>query len=205
MKKIISLLLVLCMLVGTTSALVPTASALTHGYLSGDANDDADVTTKDILLVRKFVAGTIGEKELDTVASDVDFDDDVTTKDILKIRKCVAGIISLDENNTDGMYRVDKVSIADKNIARYTVVIPKNPDACMNYSAKLLKDYVKRECGITLNIKTEGDAVEGYRIRYVYDVNDENALGKEGYRVVVGNDGDMTLYCGSMRGPLYVT
>ncbi len=204
MKRVLSLILVLCMLVGAMSYAVP-AGAVTYGYTRGDADDSTEVTTKDVLLVRKFLAGISKEKELNCVAADADEDSDVTTKDVLYIRKMLAGLLDEDGNNTDDRYKVDTATIDGKNISRYTVVVSDSENDCMVYSAQELKKYVQRACGITLNIAYAGDEVETYKINYVFDEEDEFSLGKEGYRIAVEETGDVTFYCGSVRGPLYAT
>ena len=136
----------------------------THGYLLGDANDDSEVSMKDILLTRKFVAGNVGEKEIDTIAADVDLDEEVTLKDILKIRKAVAGTAELEGNNEDKMYKVDSISIGGRNIARYTVVIPEDANDCVVTAASQLVKYVNMTCGIPLNVVKGEENAEGYRI-----------------------------------------
>ena len=59
MKKIISFILTLVMIVSalTFSSSAATATNRAHGYLPGDANDDNDVTMKDVLIMRRYIAG----------------------------------------------------------------------------------------------------------------------------------------------------
>ena len=57
----------------------------------GDADGDGDVTMKDVLLARKFIA-KMGVK-VNESALDVDGDRDVTMKDVLLIRKFIAGFM----------------------------------------------------------------------------------------------------------------
>ena len=58
---------------------------------SGDANGDGDLDMKDVLLIRKVIAGMGGVLQVD--AADVDRDGAVTMKDVLLIRKFIAGLI----------------------------------------------------------------------------------------------------------------
>ena len=58
----------------------------------GDANGDGAVNMKDVLLVRKYIAGI--EVELDMTASDVNVDGAVNMKDVLQLRKFLAGLIT---------------------------------------------------------------------------------------------------------------
>ena len=66
----------------------PTASQPTG--LAGDANGDGSVNMKDVLAIRKYVAGIAGE--LDLAASDMNGDGSVNMKDVLAVRKVIAGI-----------------------------------------------------------------------------------------------------------------
>ncbi len=60
----------------------------------GDLDGDEDITTKDVLTLRKYLAGLITELDVNaTAAADCDGDGDLTTKDVLCIRKYLAGLI----------------------------------------------------------------------------------------------------------------
>ncbi len=62
--------------------------------VKGDANGDGQITTKDVMMLKKIV---VGEKECDialTVAADINNDGKVSAKDILFIRKYLMNIIS---------------------------------------------------------------------------------------------------------------
>ena len=77
MKKLLSIVLAMAMMLSLTGLVVGAAA-------TGDANGDSSVDMKDVLLVRKFIAQmpvTIHETE-----ADVDGDGSVTMKDVLRIR-----------------------------------------------------------------------------------------------------------------------
>lgn len=202
MKKFISLLLVMCMSVSTVMFTVPAEA--TYGYVLGDANDDNEINTKDVLLVRRYASNIVDEKSLNIKASDVVSDDEINTRDVLKLRRAASGIDNLEGNNSDGLYKVDTITVSDKNISRYTVVIS-DKDERTEYAAKELTKYINKACGVVLNIITGDDTCNGYAIRYSYDKDDSYSLGKEGYRVLVSESGDVEIYCGTLRGPLYAT
>ena len=202
MKRILSILLVLCMMSALIPVSVLTADAATHGYLLGDANDDTNVTLKDVLLVRRYVAGVAFEKELNSIAADTDKDGDVTLKDVLVLRKVVAGVLTVEGNNTDKRYSVDTLSIGGRNISRYTIVIP-DGNECMEFAADELRNYVNNACGVALNVTKDPSSVAGYAIRYRFDTENEYELGTDGYKVTLAENGDLEVICGSMRGPIY--
>ena len=203
MKRLISLLLVLCMVCAAVPMAVMTSGATTYGYLLGDANDDNVVTLKDILAVRRYVAGVIGEKDLNCKASDTDKNELVTLNDVLILRRFVAGVSSLEGVNEDGRFKVGTFAIGGKNITRYTIVLPDDSTACMDNAAKVLRNKLADACGYTLSISNNEELVTGYKIKFEFDRNDEYELGLEGYRVYVDDNGDLRVVCGSMRGPIY--
>ena len=57
----------------------------------GDADEDGNITMKDVLLVRKSIAGLVAG--INRYAADVDGDGNVTMKDVLMIRKFIAGLV----------------------------------------------------------------------------------------------------------------
>lgn len=57
----------------------------------GDVDGDGDVSMKDVLQVRKYIAGM--EAELDLAAADVNGDKSVDMKDVLMMRKYIAKLI----------------------------------------------------------------------------------------------------------------
>lgn len=61
--------------------------------IAGDANGDESTDVKDILILRRVLAGLNDSDNINLVNSDIDGDEDITAKDILVIRKIVAGLI----------------------------------------------------------------------------------------------------------------
>ncbi len=60
-------------------------------FVSGDADGDGNVNMKDILLLRKFIAGAAEENEVDLAGADVNGDGAYNMQDILKLRRIIAG------------------------------------------------------------------------------------------------------------------
>ena len=69
------------------SAIPFTAGGTTHGYLRGDVNDDGALNMKDVLALRRMIAGAVDESDVFALAADVDGDGKITMKDVLKLRK----------------------------------------------------------------------------------------------------------------------
>ncbi len=59
---------------------------------SGDVNGDTAVDFKDVLLLRRAVAGIVTLTESQRKKADVNGDGDVDLKDVLKLRRIVAGV-----------------------------------------------------------------------------------------------------------------
>lgn len=61
-------------------------------YLEGDLNSDGKVSTTDIVLMRRYIAGldTVNEKAV--LAADINGDGRVSTTDLVKIRRILAGL-----------------------------------------------------------------------------------------------------------------
>ncbi|MBR0302710.1 MAG: DUF4838 domain-containing protein, partial [Clostridia bacterium] len=203
MKKTISFVLACIMLI---SALTFTAGGSTsdgyHGFVPGDANDDNAVTMKDVLLIRRYIAGLVTTLDIDVLAADVVTDNDVTNKDVLKIRRSIASLEPFPDNNEDGKYKVGTVTVGGRNISRYSILVPADADECMKYASRLLRNYISGACGITLNIRTDRPDDE-YVIEFRLDPDDEYKLGDEGYDVAVGDDGNIVITCGRLRGAMY--
>lgn len=209
MKKIVSLLIVTVMLVSCISASIP-VSAVTHGYIAGDANDDSAVNMKDVIAIRYFIAGLSKKKDIFRKGADIEQDNEINMKDVLKLRYVLAGVESAEGNNTDKLYKVDEFKIAGKNISRFTIVYPNeaaNDTYCLPaiaYAASELKNYINQACGVALNIAYENDSpVDTYKIAFKFDENDEYGLGKEGFVLETAENGDFNIICGNMRGPVY--
>ena len=91
MKRILSLILVLAALAASCLVSRTPARAVTHGYVSGDANDDSSLNMKDVLLLRKTLAGAAESEPFYDYNADLDKDGTITMKDVLMLRKILAG------------------------------------------------------------------------------------------------------------------
>ena len=99
MKKHVSILFTLALALIVAAGMTVFASAETETQTVtevveityGDANGDNTVNMKDVLTIRKYVAGIA--TSIDLVAADTNGDGVVNMKDVLTVRKFVAGII----------------------------------------------------------------------------------------------------------------
>ncbi len=207
MKKIISLILVVMMALAAAGS----ALATTHGYQRGDVNDDGAINMKDVLALRKLIAGSESESAMFILAADVDGDGSLTMKDVLKLRKIIAGTEEAEGNNTDGQYKVSEFRIGGRNVARFSILYPSSVPSdeyvlsSMMYSAGELNKHIKEATGIELEEYYTEDAPDGPHIEYRFDYDDEYGLGKEGFRYDCTEEGDFIITCGTRRGAVYAT
>ena len=105
-KRLVSVFMVVCMLVMallsltacsmngmTAGKVIDRSGAIVHvSVIYGDLDNDGDVTMKDVLALRKYIAGLTGGVNED--AADVNADASVDMKDVLLIRKFVGNFIT---------------------------------------------------------------------------------------------------------------
>jgi len=66
--------------------------SINDDVLAGDVNSDGKVNTDDIVVLRKYIAGLLGESGINVEAADVDGKTGVTTDDLVIIRRIVVGL-----------------------------------------------------------------------------------------------------------------
>lgn len=58
----------------------------------GDLDGDESVTVEDLIIMRKYVAGIIGDSDFNYEAADMDGDKTVDTNDLILLRRKIAGL-----------------------------------------------------------------------------------------------------------------
>ena len=206
MKKIISLLLLVSLLAAALCLAAP-ASALTYGYNAGDVNDDGRVTVKDVVMMKRYLAGAASERDICVRAADCNVDSAVNVSDISALKSFIVGDSTPTGNNTNGRYKVTELKLGGRNASRYTIVKPRtasdDPNKSMDYAATVLKNKIKQATGLTLNIEYADAAVSGYKIILKHDANDSLSLGDEGFAFSFDAEGNFVVTCGAKRGCLY--
>ena len=61
-------------------------------FVSGDVDLDGDVTMKDVLIMRRYIAGLDELTDAQIAAGDFDGDQEITMKDVLRARRIIAGL-----------------------------------------------------------------------------------------------------------------
>ncbi len=225
MKRIISLLLVLMMLMSVI-VYFPTVSTAAASAGRGDVNADGVISIKDSLMLRKYMSALYDPsgEELDNfkTAADVDKSGRVNAKDSRYLKMyLVCEITSFD--NLSALPNHPTVTIAGNDIQNYVIIFPDewvqsgwsvnaedgyyggglNP---VHYSARSMRVYAGGFCHASFggtNIKTVSQAVnDKYRIELVVD--ETGQYGEEGFNIKVEN-GNVYITASPSRGMIYGT
>ena len=62
------------------------------GFVPGDVNGDGDLTMKDVLLMRRYIAGLDTLTDAQIERGDINGDGDIDMKDVLRARRIIAGL-----------------------------------------------------------------------------------------------------------------
>ncbi len=62
-------------------------------YTLGDLDDNGNINTDDLILMRKHIAGLVSEDDIVVDAADIDINNNVNTDDLVALRKMIAGLI----------------------------------------------------------------------------------------------------------------
>ena len=73
-----------------------------------------------------------------------------------------------------GSYRVNTLSLCDKDISEYEIVIPDNADNICKYAASMLSQKITNVCGIRVNVVKEKSATGKSQIRLAYNTASSN-------------------------------
>lgn len=195
MKKLISMLLCLSMIVSVGAFIGPenTAEAAV-AYVPGDVNSDGGINARDALALRKKLADM--DVLCDTDAADLNEDAELTTSDLLALRKHLAGIEEITGSAPDST--VGRLRIAGNNVKHYSIIVTNPENENMLYAADELRRYVKIATTYDLTVKD----VNTGRYRIVLMEDESGTLGDEGYAITV-NDGILTIMGGAKRGIMY--
>lgn len=212
MKRILSFVLVLVMIVGTLSV---TAFAYgesnvrisqnvvkdTKNYVIGDANGDKAVNAIDANLMKGTVAQLDGFNA-DKNGADVDGDGKITSIDVFYEKALIVG--NKKTSDFEGSNAVNTFKIAGTDLSQFTVVLPESTEYSDNiyFAYELLKAYAKVATGVDLPT-SYGNAVSDHSIFFVnaYGTQLGDELGADGYKFYVEN-GNLYI-CGSLRGNMY--
>ncbi len=204
MKKVLSILLMLSMLIGMFSiGAAVQAVDVDDTFTLGDVNGDGYVDAVDAFEVVRYLADVDGAV-LDRSAADMDADGEVTAFDSLQFRLCLAEVKQWsDYEITDGYGQaLYNLTIADNPINTYCIVVPADTNrdtSNLYYAADQLRKYVRMATGHNMEICFGEQKTENAIVFHQEDEEDE--LGVEGFIYEV-KDGQLHIY-GTRRGNMY--
>ena len=102
-------------------------------------------------------------------------------------------------------YRVKRLTIAGNDISEYAIVIPDRKDEATPFAASELSTYIEMTCGACLPVFTadEYEAADAKPPRRIVLTYGDKSLGDEGFRVLVSEDGTLSIIGGVYRGSLF--
>ncbi|MBE6563390.1 MAG: DUF4838 domain-containing protein [Ruminococcaceae bacterium] len=204
MKKILSVVLMLAMLLSTCAVFASVAPVAAVETTAGDLNNDGNINAIDSLLMRKYVSG-VRTSDLNEAAADLNGDGSINAKDIVIIKQYLAGVTAaLDGKVVDKA--VTELTIAGEDISKYEIVVlssaPEGYWANENYqyAGRQLRNFISDAVGYTLNIVNSASANK----KHIYlDFDTSGAHKEEGYSWIVNENGDFHIVGGTRRGCMY--
>ncbi len=202
MKKLISIVLTLAMLLTTLVMLVPASPVSAAVTTAGDLNNDGVVNSIDSLLLKKYVT-SIQAHSINTAAADLDGDGKINSRDIVLIKMYLACVI--DSFSASPVSRaVSELLIAGNDISTYDIVVADPQEGFYayenyHYASRQLRNFIKAAMGYELNI-----TYTPYAQHHIYLVHDASgAHGKEAYTWRIDEKGDFYMIGGYQRGNMY--
>ena len=207
MKRIVSVLLSLLMLVGSLVTCISAAEIKEDdSYMLGDVDNSGSVNAIDSLTIKSALAGTSSDS-YDMNTADFEGDGKLTAADSYYMKTMLAGKVSAAE--LEGSGNVYRFVIGGYNIEEFCIVVPEHAtrDDNAHYAAEKMQMYVEIATGFELDIcygyenKTAEHAIVYNMVPLDSELGSE--IGYEGYKYDITN-GDLNIY-GTMRGNMYCT
>lgn len=219
MKRLISIILVAVMLLTSTAVIsiaaegVATASA---SSVKGDVNNDSKVTAKDVLLMRRYLSGSLDGAYFNKDNGDVTGDGKITTLDALRLRQYLGGVID-SVDSTPATNVKAKVTINGVSLDQYVISMPdslvttsqvdtNDPDSISNsfhFGVRKFRGYLSYAADPTVpTIVTEEQAASYDHV--IHCVENNVDYGDEGFNIRIDESGDVWLSASSKKaGILY--
>lgn len=195
MKRIIALVICLSMLI-----FIP--QTFSHAvYKFADVNGDGSINVKDVLALRKMIAGL--PAKIIEATSDLNADGYINMKDVIVLRQHMANILVIDDRPIYDDYRISETYISGVSVREYSIIIPTEADLYTTYAAELLQDFFNDKMGFELPIYTDEHEADDYEFLIgatnreesagaaVTLAEDEYLLKRDGTKIVLLGDAYM--------------
>ena len=153
MKRFIALILAVLMI-----AVFP-VTLNSASYKLGDINIDGAINAKDVLLLRRYIAGL--ENSIIEAAADVNGSGDINFADVLLLRRHIVREVTIEQIPIADAY-IGDMYISGVSVREYSIVVPAECDVFTAYAAELLQDYVDDKTGIEIPIITDASEESDY-------------------------------------------
>ena len=127
---------------------------------------------------------------------------------VRKYAKTVESGAPLEDVSYHEGYRVKKLTIAGNDISEYAIVYADESSESVAAAGSELSTYIAKSCGVSVPRfnESEYDAASEKPERKIVlteDIENVRGLGDEGFQIIVGEDGTLTINGGKWRGAIY--
>lgn len=88
-------------------------AAVSVSAMTGDINDDNEITAQDYMMVKRYVLGTFKLNETQSVSADINCDGEITAQDYMMVKRAVLGTYQIGLSN-DPIVRAVETVIENK-------------------------------------------------------------------------------------------
>lgn len=197
MKRTISFILVLSMIIGCMTFLATGTSA----YQEGDLDGNGKINAVDASLMSMLILGKGQQKKLAGLMGDVNLDNKVNSQDSNLLSMFFVGKYDIGDPTS----RVYKIILNGENISEFVIENTDPQDECMKYAAEELQKHIGDACGVypeIVNDKGNNKAITLLKDTTMVGM-DAGVLEDEAYHMYTTDDG-LTIeggrYAGCLRG-----
>jgi len=194
MRKLISVLILASMLLGS---LCFTSAAGYTPYTPGDVDGSGAINAIDHIEMKKSIVGL--DSNVNMLSAELTGDERLNAKDLLVLKRHIVGVRSIEEELGMGDGAVGLITIGDKSIEQYAIVVTNPENANMVFAAEELQKYVERATGVALPV-ANGESDAEYKITLLED--ETGTLGNDGFSITVA-DAQLRIMGGALRGTMY--
>ncbi len=220
MKKTLSIIVMLAMLLSTFTFLGALTTPVAAATTLGDINGDGVINAKDSLALKKYVASS--GVTIVTGAADLNGDGAINSKDCTILKQYLAGAID-SFGGSSSSAPVKKITIAGNDISTYDIISMRPADGyrareCYSYGIRVFNNTLNWAVGFKLDVIGNSSELstnarfsdEEYysgshntsptKPHHIYMIWEDGPLGDQGYSMKVENNGDLTIKGGYRTG-----
>jgi len=219
MKKALSIIMMLAMLLSAFTFLGTATPAAAAGTTLGDVNGDGKINAKDSLLLKRYVANL--NVTIITAAADLNSDGKIDSKDCRLLREYISGARTSFASTSNKP--IGSFTIAGNDITQYDIISNRPADGyyardCYSYGVRYFRillnwayGYLPDIIGNSSQLSTNGrfygeDGCNDQfnstssKPHHIYILWEENGLGEQGYSWEVDENDNLIIKGGTRTG-----